>query len=248
MLKVLNVDDELPARAKVARLLATDPRFAIVGEASDGLEALAAIEALAPDLLILDVQMPELDGFELLAAIESDTPPAVVFSTAYDSYALRAFDANAIDYLLKPYDEARFRTALSRAAHACQAKLPPPHRQLLDSVRGDRGPQRLALKTVDGPWVSLELDRVLRLSAANKYTCIYTLDGEHLVRKPLRDLEKCLDPRFVCTHRSEIVHAGAVIRVTSAGYGDAELTLRDGSRAPLARSRRQAFFAVYRGP
>jgi two-component system LytT family response regulator len=248
MLKVLNVDDELPARAKVARLLATDPRFAIVGEACDGLDALAAIEALSPDLLILDVQMPELDGFELLAAIESERPPAVVFSTAYDSYALRAFDANAVDYLLKPYDESRFRMALARAAHACEARLPLPHRELLESVRGGRKPRRLALKTVDGPWVSVELDGVLRLSAANKYTCIHTLDGDHLVRKPLREFESCLDARFVCTHRSEIVHVGAVIRVTSAGYGDAELTLRDGTTVPLARSRRKEFFAVYTGP
>jgi two-component system, LytTR family, response regulator len=101
---------------------------------------------------------------------------------------------------------------------------------------------------LDGQWVSVELDRVLRLSAANKYTCIHTLDGEHLVRKPLRELEHCLDARFVCTHRSEIVQVGAVVRVTSAGYGDAELTLRDGTTTPLARSRRKAFFAVYRAP
>lgn len=95
--------------------------------------------------------------------------------------------------------------------------------------------------------MSVELDRVLRLSAANKYTCIHTLDGTHLVRKPLREFEQWLDARFVCTHRSEIIQVGAVVRVTSAGYGDAELTLRDGTAAPLARSRRKAFFAVYRG-
>jgi two-component system LytT family response regulator len=149
--------------------------------------------------------MPELDGFESLCAVEDESQPAVVFSTAYDSYAVRAFEANAFDYLLKPYDEARFRSALSRAAQTCEARLPPSHRRWLDSVGGSRASQRLALKTVDGQWVSVELDRVLRLSAANKYTCIRTLDGEHLVRKPLRELEQCLDARFVCTHRSEIV-------------------------------------------
>ncbi|MFT3921563.1 MAG: response regulator [Myxococcales bacterium] len=244
MLRVLNVDDEAPARAKVARLLAADARFVIVGEASDGLEALTAMEALAPDLLILDVQMPELDGFELLSAL-GDTQPAVVFSTAYDSYALRAFEAHAVDYLLKPYDEKRFRLALARAAHACAARE-VLHRPLLDAV-SLRAPRRLALKSVDGPWISLELERVLRLSAANKHTCIYTLDGEHLVRKALRDLEQSLDARFVCAHRSEVVNVDAVVRVTSAGYGDAELTLRDGTRVPLARSRRAAFFAAYRG-
>ncbi|MDB4991148.1 MAG: yehT [Myxococcaceae bacterium] len=243
MLRVLNVDDEAPARAKVAHLLATDPQCVIVGEARDGLEALTAIEALAPDLLILDVQMPELDGFELLSAL-GDTQPAVVFSTAYDSYALRAFDAHAVDYLLKPYDERRFRAALGRAVHACAAKK-IVHRPLLDAL-GLQAPQRLALKSVDGPWVRLDLERVLRISAANKYTCIYTFDGELIVRKPLRELEQRLDARFVCTHRSEVVNVDAVVRVTSTGYGDAELTLRDGSRVPLARSRRAAFMAAYR--
>lgn len=240
MLKVLIVDDEQPARSKLIRLLAADARFCVVGEAQDGVEALTMIESLQPDVVILDIQMPGLNGFELLASLEAEPNFAIVFCTAYDSYALQAFDAHAVDYLLKPYDEARFRKALEKAT--AQRAASSGREAMAMARKVVQATERLALKSVEGPWLSLELDRVVSLSAANKYTCIRTLDGEHIVREPLRSLESRLDARFVCTHRSEIVHVGAVLRVEPEGYGDARLILRDGSSASLARSRRKTFF------
>lgn len=245
-LRVLVVDDEAPARAKVKRLLADDARFECVGEAEDGTEALARIESLRPDLVVLDVQMPGLTGFEVLEALGPEACPAVIFSTAYDRFALQAFESHAVDYLLKPYDGARFRKALDKA-HALRVGGQPEAermRALLDGVaraRPERPLERLVVK-VGEAWVPLRLDRVWRLSSEDKYVRLHTDQGEHLVRQTLRALEERLDPaRFVRVHRGDLVNLEAVSRLEPWTHGDGILVLKDGTTVVLSRTYREAF-------
>lgn len=251
--RVVIVDDEAPARAKLVRLLAADARFALAGEAVDGLEAVARVEALRPDLLILDVQMPGLTGLEVieaitaLAALGADRCPEIIFSTAYERYAVQAFDAAAIDYLLKPYDAARLRQALDRAhARLSAGRVPAAMLEALLAQApqpGARPAERLLVKRGEA-WVALRLDRVSRLSAEDKHVRVYSDDGEHLVRQALKALEARLDPaRFVRVHRSELVALDAVARLEPWTHGDALLILRDGSTVVLSRTHRDAFLA-----
>ena len=243
---VLVVDDEAPARAKVKRLLADDPRFLLAGEAADGPEALARIGALRPDLLVLDVQMPGLTGFEVLEALGPEDAPAVIFSTAYDAFALKAFEAHAVDYLLKPYDAGRFGKALDKAhallmggqsgAGRLQALL-----EDLSRATPARPLERLVVK-VGEAWVPLRLDTVWRLSSEDKYVRLYTDQGEHLVRQSLRALEARLDPsRFVRVHRGDIVSLEAVARLEPWTHGDGILVLKNGTSVVLSRTWREAF-------
>jgi two-component system, LytTR family, response regulator len=239
-LRTVIVDDEAPARAHVARLLAEDPRFACVGEARDGVQALEQIGALAPDLVLLDVQMPGIDGFEVLRALGDAVRFGVIFSTAYDQYALRAFDAHALDYLLKPYDTVRFRRALDKAhtAHMGQTVVAP---NVLRET--GRAVDRLIVRSVDGPWLVLPFAKIVRLTAANKHTAIVSVGGEALVRRPLRELAALLDARFVPVHRGEVVNLEAVLRLEPRSHGDAVLVLHDGSERPLSRNHRMAVLA-----
>ncbi|NMO22724.1 response regulator transcription factor [Pyxidicoccus fallax] len=245
---VLVVDDEAPARAKVKRLFADDTRFALAGEAADGTEALERIESLRPDLLVLDVQMPGLTGFEVLEALGPEDAPAVIFSTAYDAFALKAFEAHAVDYLLKPYDAGRFGRALDKA-HALLVggkKDSGKLRALLeDPARAGpaRPLERLVVK-VGEAWVPLKLDSVRRLSSEDKYVRLHTDQGEHLIRQSLRALEERLDPeRFVRVHRGDIVNLDAVARLEPWTHGDGILILVDGSTVVLSRTWRETFLA-----
>jgi two-component system LytT family response regulator len=237
--RVLIIDDEAPARTKVRRLLAADARFELVGEAADGAAAVAQVEVLNPDLLILDVQMPGLTGFDVIEALGADCCPKVVFSTAFDHYAIAAFDAAAIDYLLKPYDAARFRQALDRAHAQLAGGRGDP--DLLRGFLAGRPLERLLVKTGEA-WLPLRLDRVTRLRAEDKYVRVYSDAGEHLVRQSLRQLEVRVDPvRFVRVHRSEIVALDAVVRLEPWTHGDAQLVLADGISVVLSRSYRDQF-------
>jgi two-component system LytT family response regulator len=241
MLSVLVVDDEAPARARVARLLAEDGRCVLAGEARHGLEALEKISALTPDVLILDVQMPGLDGFEVLEALGPDHRMGLVFSTAHDAYALRAFEAHAVDYLVKPYTEERFRRAIDKAiAQRAFSVRAPDARALLEQGR-ELARSQLAIKTADGPWVCLSLDDILRVSAANKHVSLVLAQREHIVRLSLSELLARLDERFARIHRSELINVNAVVGYEAAGHGDLSVTLRDGSVRPVARRCRERF-------
>ena len=249
-MKALVVDDEAPARAKLVRLLADDGRFALAGEADDGITAVAQIEALRPDLLLLDIQMPGLTGFEVLRAVGAAACPKVIFSTAHDRYALEAFDAHAIDYLRKPYDADRFRVALDKACaqlragggeiaalEALIARYPGAHGRYLE---------RLLVKRDDG-WIPVPLDRVRRLSADGKHVRVHA-DTVHLIRDSLAELEARLDPaRFVRVHRGEIISLHAVVRLDALFHGDAVAELDDGSSVVVSRTYRDTFFARWRG-
>jgi two-component system LytT family response regulator len=244
---VLVVDDEAPARAKLKRLLADDARFTLLGEAADGEQAVARIESLRPDLLLLDVQMPGLTGFEVLETLGAESCPQVIFSTAYDQFALKAFDAHAVDYLLKPYDAERFRKALDKAWAQLEAgRAEPQQVQALLSGLEQSGPperplERLLVK-VGEAWIALRVDRVRRFSAEDKYVRVFSDQGQHLVRQTLKSLETRLDPRrFVRVHRSELVQLEAVVRLEPWSHGDGLLVLADGSSVVLSRTFREAF-------
>lgn len=250
-MKALVVDDEAPARAKLVRLLGEDGRFELAGEAADGIAAVSEIERLRPDLLLLDIQMPGLTGFEVLHAIGATACPKVIFSTAHDRYALEAFDAHAVDYLLKPYDAERFRIALDKAC--AQLRAGSPDGKLLEALLarypGAHGPylERLVVKRDDG-WVPIPLDRVRRLSAEGKHVRVFEVGGEHVIRDSLAELEARLDPaRFVRVHRGDVVNLQAVVRFDSLFHGDALVELDDGSSVVVSRTHRDAFFTRWRG-
>jgi two-component system, LytTR family, response regulator len=245
--RTLIVDDERPARAKVARLLKSDARFEAVGEARDGLDALAKIEALRPDLVVLDIQMPGIGGFEVLEALGPEPGAVVIFSTAYEQHALRAFEANAVDYLLKPYDATRFKRALDKAHVLLAGRMPVSWAGLLDAAATKAARERLVVKSADGAWVTVELNAIVRISAANKHVCVFTSENRYLVRQPLAAIAARLNgDRFVQVHRSEIVRVDAVARIEPWTHGDMILVLSDGATVVLTRTHRKAFLERFR--
>lgn len=237
-LRVLVVDDEAPARSKLKRMLAADARFTLAGEAADGVEAVALVQGLHPDLLILDIQMPGLTGFEVLEALSAPLPQ-VIFSTAFDQYALDAFEAAAVDYLLKPYDEARLRRALDRAFGFRAGK--GSELQALVSRIAQAPLERLLVEGEKG-LEALPLRAILRLEAEGKLVRLHTEHGAFELRRALKDLEGRLPVhRFVRVHRSTLVALEAVVRLEPWDHGDGLLILKDGSHCVLSRTYRAAF-------
>lgn len=242
-LKVLIADDEAPARAKLRRFLKEDARVVVAGEASDGLGAVQQVQALRPGLLVLDIQMPGLTGFEVLEALEKPRP-LVIFSTAYDRFALDAFEASAVDYLLKPYDAARFAQALDRALALRRGGAQDPVQALLARVA--QAPLERLLVKEGERWFPVPLRSVRRLSADGKTVKVHAEDGVHLLRRSLSELERRLDPRrFVRVHRSDIVALDAVAHLEPWDHGDALLVLKDGTHVVLSRTYRAAFLAKW---
>jgi two-component system LytT family response regulator len=229
-MKAVIIDDEPLARDAVRHLLGRDPEIEIAGACS-GAEAVALIERTTPDILFLDVQMPEVDGFDVLQAVGA--VPAVVFVTAYEKYAVHAFEVSAIDYLLKPFDDARFAVALHRAKE--RVRSAEPQRDVVRYVH------RFLVRTRDHVVVVNAAD-VDWIQAADYYASLHVGTKTHLLREPLADLEKRLDPqRFVRVHRSAIVNVERVREIHPLFRGDCALVLADGTRVRLSRTRREAF-------
>jgi two-component system LytT family response regulator len=224
-LRLLIVDDEPPARARLRRLLAALPDVQVVGEAEGGLQALALAEALRPDALLLDVQMPELSGLDVAASL-ADDGPAVVFVTAYDDYALPAFEAAAVDYLLKPVDPARLARALERLRRRRPVAARPAADRLVVSERG----QLQVIACRDLLW----------LQAADNYVELHTAQRTHLLRRTLDALLADLGPGFVRIHRSRAVALAAVVAVEAAGRGNATVRLGNGATLGCSRPWREA--------
>ena len=239
-LRLVLVDDEPLVRRGMRAALRGVPRVEIVGEAESGLDAVAMLSELRPDLVLLDVQMPGLDGFGVLQALGDERPPAVIFVTAFDAYAVRAFEEHAVDYLLKPFDDARLLAAIKRA------------RDRLTSGRGDTGVPavldavpaplqrfvvRIGTRVVVVPRASVDW-----FEAADNYVTLHTPDGAYLVRETLSALERRLPAReYARSHRSAIVALDRVRGWTMLPSGDAELELRSGARVPLSRTFRDSF-------
>jgi two-component system LytT family response regulator len=227
IIRTVIVDDEPLARSNLAILLHLDPEIELVRECESGAEALAEIRKLKPDLVFLDVQMPECDGFDLLEQLGAELPPAVVFVTAYDQYAVRAFEAGALDYLLKPFDNARFERALIRA------------KQRISQGTGSRKLDRLAIKSTGGiSFVKVrEIDWV---EAADYYACLHVGSKTHLLRRSMSELEQDLDPNVFCRiHRSTIVNLDRVQGLKLADDGEYEVLLETLTRLPLSRRYRK---------
>jgi two-component system LytT family response regulator len=231
-LRAVVVDDEELARGYLRELLREHPEIEIAAECANGFEAVKAIAESAPDLLFLDVQMPKLDGFEVLELI--DPGPAVIFTTAYDQYAIRAFDAHAADYLLKPFDAARFERALERARTRLGERRPPDD---LAAARppGDR-PERIVVK--DGTRVHvIPLDKLDYAEAQDDYVALHSGGKQYLKQQPIASLEAALDPaRFVRIHRSAIVNLERVARIEPYGKESRLAILADGARLPVSRA------------
>jgi len=248
-IRVLVADDEPLARRGVRQLLAPHRDMTVVGEARNGADTLAALDTLSPDLLFLDVQMPEMDGFEVLRARGANRMPAVVFVTAHDQFAVRAFEAHALDYLVKPLHVERFDAALQRVrerlrlmeAAGAAARL----MALLEAEKAERekcGVQRLVVPIAAGELIIPVAD-IDWIGADDYYACLHVGTKSHLLRESLASLETRLDPRrFARVHRSAIVQIDRI----RALYGD-EMVLRDGMRLPVSRRRRAAVECLLRG-
>ena len=233
-IRTVIVDDETLARTNLKILLGRHPHIEIVGEAGSGLEALEEIRARKPDLLFLDVQMPEYDGFDVLEMLGTDTPPAVIFVTAYDQYALKAFEAGALDYLLKPFDDARFELALSRAHDKIQHHRPASPKCLILKS----GSQVLFLKHADIDWIE----------AADYYACLHVGARTHLLRRSLSELEHDLDSKAFCRiHRSAIVNLARVRALQLNPGGEHEVVLDNGSTLPISRRYRKQLQSAIAG-
>ncbi len=221
LLRLLIVDDEPPARARLRRLLAAISDVMVLGEAADGLQALAMAETLRPDALLLDVQMPEVSGLDVAASLP-DGGPAVVFVTAYDDYALPAFDAAAVDYLLKPVDPARLARAIERLRQRRPAAARPAADRLVVSERGQ-------LQVID-------CRSLLWLQAADNYVELHGAGRMHLLRRTLDSLLADLGPGFVRIHRSRAVALAAVSAVEAAYRGNATVRLSDATALGCSRA------------
>ena len=245
-MRVLIVDDEAPARAKVRRYLGEYDEVEIVGEAENGTEAVERIAELHPDLVFLDVQMPELDGFGVLEALEGEPLPVVVFVTAYDEYAIRAFDVHAVDYLLKPFDEDRFRVALGRARSRLGERRTETLDQRLEAVLAElrareQYADRLLVKS-DGRVTVVQVEDVDWIEAADNYARVHTARGRYLVREPIKTLERKLNPRhFARVHRSAIVNLARVRELQPMFGGEYVIILSTGAKLTLSRGYRDAF-------
>jgi two-component system LytT family response regulator len=240
-LRVLIVDDEAPARDKLRRWLIECPDFAIAGEAADGLAAADAIEKLRPDAVFLDIQMPGLSGLEVAAQLEPAQAPLLVFVTAFDEHAIKAFELNAIDYLLKPYDKDRLRKTLDRlrerrgqegATHAAVA-----------TARAQTGSSERLLVPLGDQLQLIDAAAIHWLEADDNYVHVHAAQAKYLVRRTLADLLVQLGERFARIHKSAAVNIAEVKSLAPLFKGDHEVLLRSGTVLRLSRRYKDALFA-----
>lgn len=247
-------DDEALARRRIIELLDGHPSVLVVGETTSGPATLDAVRALEPDVLFLDVQMPGLSGFEVLSRLEPGERPVVVFSTAFDEYAIQAFEVAAIDYLLKPYADERFDQAVRRAERALRDDRDDRVRERLrglldalpaeDGVRSSASPkpylERFAIP-VRGRWVLASATSVAWIEASGDYVTLHADDRSYLLRGTMASVEARLDPgEFLRIHRSTIIRLDRVRGVEIGEHGDYEVVLVDGERLRVSRARRGA--------
>lgn len=242
-MRVLVADDEAPARQRLIDLLQTDAQVGAVLEAGDGQAAVEIIEREAPDLVFLDVQMPELDGLEVIKAVGAAAMPLTVFVTAYDQHAIHAFEANALDYLLKPFSDERLEAALSRAKNRLNERsIREFGRSVLRMVSNrepaDRYLDRLVIKSA-GTTRFIRVVDIDWIEGAGVYVNLHVAGKEFLYRTALNELVDRLDPmRFVRVHRSAIVNIDGIVELQVISHGEFEVILRDGRRSRVSRTYR----------
>jgi len=242
-IRVLVVDDEAPARQRLMDILQKDPAIATVLEANNGQLAVEIIEREGPDLVFLDVQMPELDGLEVIEAVGADAMPLTIFVTAYDQHAIRAFEANALDYLLKPYSDERLEAALCRAkARHDDHTIREFGRRMLRMISARRPSgsylDRLVVKSA-GTTRFIRVVEIDWIEGAGVYVNLHVARKELLYRAALNELAENLDPmRFVRVHRSAIVNIDSILELQPISHGEFDLVLKDGHRCRVSRTYR----------
>lgn len=243
-IRTLIVDDEPLARERVADLARAQPDVSVIGECADGEEALEAIRAQRPDLVFLDIQMPGKNGLELVAELGSELMPAIVFVTAYDRFAIKAFEVHALDYLLKPFDDERFAAAMDRARVWLKRQAPAEDlsvklEALLSDLRpASAGMDRLAVKTA-GRVLLVRMEDIDWVEAADNYVNVHVGAESHLLRETMNALEKRLpSDRFIRIGRSTIVNVNRIRELQPLFHGEYAVILKDGTRLTLSRSYR----------
>ena len=244
-IRSLIVDDEPLSRERIRMLLADHPQVEIIGECADGRAAVAAIREQAPDLVFLDVQMPELDGFEVLAELRDTRLPQIIFVTAFDAYAIRAFEVNAVDYVLKPVDPGRLAVAIERVTHG-DADEDAAERMLaaIESIKRPRYRTRIVVRDQRGAFF-LPIESVDWFEAADNYVRVHARGNVFLIRETLKNVEAGLDPQqFARVQRSAIVNLDCIERVEPWSRGEYVVLLRDGTRLTSSRAYGSAFRAL----
>jgi two-component system LytT family response regulator len=239
-IRTVIVDDEELGRDRIQTLLEQQPDVEIIGVCSNGAEAVEVIERAQPDLVFLDVQMPDMDGFEVVGSLDSGKLPAIVFVTAHDGHAIRAFEIHALDFLLKPFDQTRFEKALERARTQVSSKKGPAIDSrlvsLLEELREERKyPERLIVKS-SGRVFFVRTEEIDWVEASGNYVKIHTKNEAHLLRESMKNMEGKLDPKiFVRIHRSAIVNIDRIKELEPWFHGEYIVIMRDGTRLTASR-------------
>jgi two-component system LytT family response regulator len=235
----LVVDDEPLAREGIRSLASKDSCLTIIGDASNGKEAVEAIRKMRPDVIFLDIQMPEMNGFQVLTQLNSEKLPYVIFITAYDQYAVRAFEVHALDYLLKPVDEERFQRAVERAKSLLHSRTDwhLQIRSILDDFKQStpRYLEWLIIKE-NGRVFLLKTDEIDWIEASGNYATVHSAGKSYLIREAMTSLESELDPTLFCRiHRSTIVHIDRIVEMEPLLHGDCRVKLKDGTVLLISR-------------
>ncbi|UCE18567.1 MAG: response regulator transcription factor [Gemmatimonadota bacterium] len=237
-MRTIIVDDEAPARLKVKQYLKDNPDIEIIGEADNGTDAVREINEKKPDLVILDIQMPEMDGFEVIKALSE--PPLVIFATAYDQYAIQAFEVNSIDYLLKPFSKQRLKDSLERAKGYLKSDFESKIEDLLKLVEEEkkyltRIPVRKGKRII-----FLDIKDVVWIGAEETLNFVYTKENRYLINDTLAELEEKLDPQiFFRIHRSSIINLNHVVEIVPWFAGQYKVVMKDREKTELTLSRRR---------
>lgn len=238
-ISALIIDDEKPARDRIRFMLENHPKIAVIGECKNGFEAVSQVESTRPDLIFLDIQMPELDGFDVIEAIGTDAVPRIIFVTAYDQYAIKAFEVNALDYLLKPFDEERFTKAIARAVDEIQNtesnKQSVHLKKLLSNHTGTGYLKRMLIKTSSKVDI-IKTEQIECIVSAGNYVEIHAEKKKYLYRSSMKELLQRLDPsEFARIHRSAIVKLDAIQSFEPLLNNDYQLRLHSGKTLTLSR-------------
>jgi two-component system LytT family response regulator len=249
-IRTLIVDDEPLARERVKRFLRDEKDISIIGECGNGEDAVEAIQREKPDLVFLDIQMPEKNGFEVIRSLDYKQLPTVVFVTAYDQYALQAFDVHALDYLLKPFNRDRFQRAVVRAREQIEDRrrgdLDERLTSLIENLKSEKKYlDRLVVKTV-GRVFFLKTDEIDWIEAAGNYVKLHVGRESHMIRETMNGIETKLDPdKFIRIHRSTVVHIDRIKELHPMFSGDYAVMLRDGTELALSRNYRERFLEMF---
>jgi len=244
MIRVLIVDDEPLARERVHHFLKQEPNITIIGESGNGIEAVATIREKKPDLIFLDIQMPGMDGFEVLQHIESEHMPHIIFITAYDQYAIRAFEVHALDYLLKPFDQNRFKRALQLAGEYIQLQKNGDFKyrikELIQEIGSEKKyPERFIIKS-EGRIYFIRTDEVNWIESAANYVSLHVGREVHLMRGTMSAMEEKLDPdKFIRVNRAAIVNIEFIREIQPFFNGEYIINLKDDSQITLSRKYRE---------